>query len=391
MALLQIVKFTPSDKKRIKEFVKFLKVLYKNDQFYIPPLNMELMGNKLLGEVGLLTEKHPFHKYSETVYFLAYKDGKVVGHIAALINKRFNEHENTKSGHFGFFEVIQDYEVAKALFDEATNWVRKQGMTKINGPFNFTVHHTLGMLIDPFDDYPFMGTVYNKPYYRDFAEKYGFVKEKDLIGQLMSVVKDINTDNRMRRLSGLVDKIKERHGIMVRPINLSDFMNELKIIHPIYNSAWSENWAAIPIDFDEFKLIAENLKLIADPGVFLIAYKDDKPVAFIGAVPDTNEMIRSNQKSIFGNSEILRILKIFLKRRKVKRVRLMLFGILKEYRKIGLDSLLYYESFRYAFDKGTYEECEISWLLEDNVLVIRAGESMNAKQSRLWRIYQKEL
>ena len=385
---IRIEEFYPSNKRKIKQFVKYHWDLYKNDQFFIPQLNMELSGSKILGQVGLLYKDHPFHKKADVVYFMAYRGTKIIGRISACINYKYNEIHNEKIGHFGFFEVEDNYETAKLLLDKAVDWIQEKGMLKVHGPSNFSANESWGLLIDPYDDYPFMGTTYNKPYFRDFIEKYGFVKVKDLLGQLMPLYKNPNTDKRLERLKGIVEKIKTRYGINVRPINLKNFEEELRIVHSIYNSAWAENWGAVPMDFEEFHHTAVNLKLIADPNIFLIAYKDGKPVAFIGTVPDVNEMIK-RKRSLFGNGDIVRSIRLLFKRKKVKRVRLFLFGILKEFRKIGLDSLLYYESFLNAYKHGKYEECEISWLLEDNILVIRAGESMNAKHSRTWRLYEK--
>ena len=394
MSSIVIEKTFPKDVKAAKKFIKLQKKIYKDDENFIPPLKMELLGNSLLGEKGLLRDNHPFHKDAEAVFFIAYKKieskWEVVGFVSAFVNQIYIKTHNEKAGHFGFFEVIEDYEVAEKLFDNVIEFLKERGMEKVYGPSNFTPNHTWGLLVDPYNDRPYMGTVYNKAYYKDFLEKFGFAKAKDILGFLMPLYSDPQTDARLVRLEKIVSKIKERYGISVRSVDLSKFEDELKIFYELYNEAWSDNWGNVPMNFSDFYMVAKNLKLVCDPGIFLLAYKDDKPVAFIGAVPDLNEMIRP-KKSFFKNLEIVRLIRILLNKKKVERVRLLLFGILKDYRKIGLDSLLFYESFKNGYANGYYKKCEISWVLEDNHLITRAANSMNADKSRTWRIFSKDL
>ncbi len=385
---LNIIPFTPGDKRKLKQFVRFPLKLYKNDPNYVAPMKMDLIGNRLLGVHGLLCDDHPFHKHGTVRYFMAENEKGIVGRLACCVNDHYNTYHNTRIGVFGFFEVIDDYDIAKSLLDKGIQWLQQVGMTDVLGPMNFSTNESLGLLIEGFDHYPFMETPYNKKYYQDFIERYGFMKEKDMFAQLMPVKQTEQTQKRHDRLKRITERIKSTKNITIRPIDLGKgFLDDIKLMRKIYTQAWNKNWGFVPITEEEMIHAAQNMKLVADKGLFHFAYVKGEPAGFIGSLPDVNEMIGSGMNPITG-SDYFRVLMIFLKRRKVKRVRLFLFGILESYKKIGLDAVLYHESFKNAHESGHYEECEISWLLEDNILVLRAGESMGAKQYKTWRIFK---
>ncbi len=383
---LEIISFNSKDYKHLNEFYRFPLSLYRNDPNFIYPMKMDLMGNKILGTHGLFTSHHPFHNHADVQYMIAKKGNDIVGRISCSINHTYNDHHKKKSGAFGFFEVTEDYDVAKALLDKGVNWITSKGMNEILGPQNFSSNESWGLLIEGYEHLPFMETPYNKVYYKEFLEKYGFQKAKDMIAQIMPVKMSETTTKRHDRLTRIVDRIKREREITIRPINLKKgFMDDIEIMRTIYNDAWKDNWGFVPINKEEMDHAAQNLKIVADQGLIQFAYVKDEPAGFIGSIPDVNEMIGPSY-GFMGHSDYFRIIKILLKRRKVKRVRLMLLGILEKYKKIGMDAVLYYESFNNAHTKH-YENCEISWLLEDNVLVIRAGESMGGKKYKTWRIY----
>jgi hypothetical protein len=213
----------------------------------------------------------------------------------------------------------------------------------------------------------------------------------DLIGQIMPV--QDNTEElkkRRARLEKISNKVKKKHGITVRPINLKkDFEKDLDHLRYIYNNAWGKNWGFVPISEHEFDDIAVGFKAILPPGLASIAFVKDEPAGFIVTLPDINEMIKP-KKSILGNSDAIRLMRYIFNKKKIKSVRLLLFGITEKYRKIGLDSILFVESFRNAQLLGL-ERCEISWLLETNELVIRHGQAMGASEYKRWRTYDYDL
>jgi hypothetical protein len=389
---IEIMPFDNKNKNMLKKFVKFAWDLYKGDKKWVPQLNMELLGNKLFKAVGLLTSEHPFHEHAEVTYFLAQRDGKTVGRIAGIVNQAHIDYHEEKAGFFGFFESIDDNDVVKALLDNVREWLKSKGMETMRGPANFSSNESWGLLVENYDDYPMVYTPYNKKYYEKLLFNYGFKKSMDLTGMFM-LAQDITEEDRVRRarLEKISARVKQKHGITVRPVRLGkkDFHEEIGYIRHIYQNAWEKNWGFIPITEHEFDDAAVGMQMMLKPGLASIAFVNDEPAGFIVNLPDVNEISRLS-KSILGNSDLIRIIRMLFRKKKQKRVRLLLFGIVNQYRKIGLDSVLFVDSFRNAQEIGI-EECEISWLLETNTLVIRHGEAMNAKEYRRWRLYDYPL
>ena len=179
----------PLGDSRLKTFARLPWTLYRGDPLWTPPLTGDLLGNRLLGLEGLLTSRHPYHRYADVTHFLAFKGGKPVGRISAAVNHRFNKYYNVKIGFFGFFEVIKDYTVAEALLTQAGAWVKARGMTTLRGPGEYSnaTHERQGILIEGFEFPPTIDLTHNPPYYQDFMENFGFVKAKDYYAYLMDV------------------------------------------------------------------------------------------------------------------------------------------------------------------------------------------------------------
>ena len=161
-----------TSKKELKKFVKFNIELYKGNPYHVPGLIEEEM-------VTLDKKKNPAFEVCDAIYFLAYKDGKVVGRIAGMINRRSNETWNQKHARFGFVDFIDDIEVVDALFGAVEKWAKEQGMDALHGPMGFTDMDHEGMLIEGFDQIGTMATIYNYPYYPKQMERMGYMKDQD--------------------------------------------------------------------------------------------------------------------------------------------------------------------------------------------------------------------
>ncbi|HOT89767.1 MAG TPA: hypothetical protein PL028_09530, partial [Bacteroidales bacterium] len=346
---------------------------------------MEILSNKLFGAAGLLTDKHPFHKHSEVSYFIAIRNKKIIGRIAAFINNSHINYHKEKVGFFGFFEVIDDYDIAKILLEEARKWIKDKGMEMMRGPSNFSSNETWGLLVENFYDYPMVYTPYNKKYYENFLLQFGFAQTMDLLALTMPVMdKTTEQIDRRKRIEKIAERIRKKQNITIRPLNLKKFDEELKHLSYIYEHAWGKNWGFIPLTEHEFKDIAVGMKALLKPfpGLATIAFVDGEPAGFIASLPDFYEFTRV-KRNFLGNSDLIRLLRYMKKKKKHKRVRLFLFGLTEKYRKSGLDAILFLESFKFAQTKG-FEECEISWLLETNKLVISHSMDMDAKVYRKW-------
>ena len=371
---------------RIKQFVDFHWKHYKGNPYWVPQLNADLLGNKLLGMTGLLMPEHPYHGYSKATHFMAHRDGTPVGRISAVVNERFNEFYDVKHANFGFFEVIEDYDVAVALLDAARDWGRAQGMTVLRGPgeySNATVERQ-GCLIEGFDQDVYLDHTYNPPYYQEFFERYGFTKAMDYVAHMIDLKAPI--DPRVGRLAAAV---RERGHLTTRPAELSRLNDEVRLIVEIFNQAWAKNWGFLPLQEWEADTIAESVKPLIDPGLVRFAYYEGKPIAVLGAFPDPNYALRPRWKW-YGDSDYTRIARLFLTRRKIPRIRLIFFGIVPGYRRLGADALLYEEVHQWASTHG-YGDCDVSLLLEVNELIISAAESMGGKKYKTWRIFDLPL
>ena len=371
---------------RIKLFADLPWRLYRGDPCWTPPLRGDLLGNRLLKLTGLLTKEHPYHQHAEVTHFLAWRGGQPVGRVSAAVNRRFNEHYNSKIGSFGFFEVIDDYDVASSLLDHARSWAKDRGMNVLRGPgeYSNSTHERQGILIDGFQYPPTVELTHNPPYYGAFLEQYGFRKAKDYYAYTV----DIQSPD-VPNLDELVAQIRQRRNIETRSLNFKELVSEIQLVIRIYNDSWAENWGFLPVTDGEAYALAESLRPIIDPGLVRFAFIDGVPVAVLGSFPDPYYALRPRWRW-YGDSDLIRISRLLFMRRHIPSGRLMFFGIRPGFRNLGIDALLYHETREYAVRKG-YRTCEASMLLEDNDLILRACESMGAHHYKTWRIYDLPL
>jgi hypothetical protein len=358
----------------LNTFIKLPYKFYKDEPHWVPPLISERKQffNK---------KKNPFYRGAKTKLFLAMKDGKAVGRIATCVNFYHNEFHQEKVGFFGFFESIDDYEVASKLFKVAMITLKSEGMEKMRGPTNFSTNHEIGFLIEGFDLPPTVMNPYNKPYLPKLAEKFGLKKVMDLNGYLIS--KEIPISERQ---VNLVKKIKERNSIRIRCVEMSRFDEEVKLINSIYNQAWARNWGFVPMPEDEFFYMARDLKQIVDPELALIAFVNNEPAGFSLAVPDINQvLIKLNGRLLpFGIFKLLWNTKI---RRNINGVRMLTMGVIPRFQKRGIDNIFYVETYLKGIERG-YQWAELSWILETNELMCRAAENMSGKLYKKYRLVE---
>lgn len=371
---------------RLREFARFPWRLYRGDPHWTPPLDADLLGNRLLGVKGLLTAEHPYHRDAEVHHFLARRNGQVVGRISAAINKRFNEYYGSRIGFFGFFEVEQDYAAAAALLDAARDWLLARGVTAMRGPGEYSnaTHERQAVLVDGFSDPPTVELTHNPPFYEEFLERWGLSKVKDYHAHIIDL--DAVPE---QRLAAIARAVRERGRLETRPLDMSRFNEDVQLVVRLYNEAWAANWGFLPLTVEEADALATTLKPIVDPGLVRFAFANGEPAAVLGALPDPNWALRPRWRW-YGDSDLVRIARLLASRKRIPRMRLMFFGIRPAYRQMGVDALLFEESYRYARSKG-YRKCEASMLLEDNTMVLRAAEMMGGRQYKTWRVFERQL
>ena len=359
---------------KIKEFIDFPHDLYKNDPVYVPEL--------FIAQKDLLDpKKHPFFEHSKLSLFLAYRDNKVVGRIAAIRNNNHIAFTNKQDGFFGFFDVIEEYEVAKKLFDTVADWVRKEGLTAIVGPTNFSTNEPFGMLIDGFDSPPMLSTTYNKPYYVTFTEKYGFLKKVDFFAYK---IKATNVSEKSVKLSDAVEARLKTKGITIRPINMKEYMKEAEKANLVYNAAWDKNLGFVPMTKNEFMHLCKDMKMIVDPELCLVAEHEGKMVGFAFALPNINQVlidIKRGRLLPFG------IFKLLFNRGKINNFRVVVLGVIEGYRKMGIEACFYSRIITKGKAKKM-EYAEASLILETNEMMNQGLKNINAEVYKTYRFYE---
>lgn len=365
-------------KKQLGEFIDYPHTLYKEDPLYVPEL--------YLGQKELLwkPDHHPFFDHSDLRLYLARRNGQVIGRIAAILNNNHIEYTRQAEGFFGFFDCENNQETANTLLNQATKWLKKQQLQRISGPINQSTNHTCGLLVDGFDSPPVVMMPYNAPYYQNLLENWGLQKKVDLIAY--EVEKDNTQSKALELMDRLISRLESK-GIIIRSINTKDFKNEVQKIREVYNRAWDKNLGFVPMTENEFNATAKELKMILDPRFGIVAEKDGEIIGFAIGIPDINQIQIDMPK---GRLLPTGIFKLLFRKNKINTLRVLMLGVLEEYRKMGIEACLYGKMIRNA--EGTpITKAECSWMLEHNYLMNHAIEQINGKAYKRYRIFEKDI
>ncbi len=359
-------------------FIKSQFEFYRGDRNFVPPI----IGER--AEV-LDEKKNPFFAHSRMKLFLARSGGRVVGRIASIINGNHLETYDDNVGFFGFFECIDDQRVANALFDKAADWLRENGLKAMRGPANPSLNDDAGLLFEGFDTPPVFMMPYNPPYYNQLCENYGFVKEMDLFAYHLN-----QKDYMSEKMQRLYDVVMRRYDVKIRNVSFRDkkqFPKDVEIMKDIYNQAWEKNWGFVKMTDDEFNHLAKSLKLVtSDKLVFFVEVKG-APVGFALGLPDQNQCLIHNRKG----SMLGALWQMTTKKSRVNLVRIIVLGLLPEYRKTGLDAVLFHEIATRGFSMGLVNG-EASFIVESNTMMNRAAtNTLNGKLYKKYRLYEKEI
>ncbi|MFT4061398.1 MAG: hypothetical protein QM642_03465 [Edaphocola sp.] len=363
--------------KDLKNFIDFPHGLYKDDPYYVPELYMT--------QKSLLSHKHPFFQHGAIQLFLAVDNGKTVGRIAAIFNGNNNRFNNTNEGFFGFFDCINNQNVANALLAEAEKWLRGRGLSTMAGPVNPSTNEVCGMLIQGFDSSPMLLMPYNYPYYIQLMEGYGMGKMVDLVAYALH---DHDLGDKPLRLQEALAKRLEAKGITIRPLDLKhNFKHELEQFGKVYNAAWDKNMGFVPMTKAEFDFMGKDIKPIADTDFCLAAEHNGEVVGIALCLPDYNQVFKKIKK---GRLFPTGIFKFLAGRKKINRLRILALGVLEPYRKMGIEACFYATIMKNGMAKG-YTMGEASWMLEHNDMMNKAIEHMHGKLYKKYRIWEKKL
>jgi GNAT superfamily N-acetyltransferase len=364
----------------LRVFVQFPWRVYRGDSNWVPPLISERL-DYLDPATGL------FYKHADVALFLARRGREVVGTIAAFVDHRRVEYLDRREGGFGFFEVIEDYTVAEQLLEAACAWLRARDMPLIRGPTNFTANDCPGVLIEGADCPPVMLEAHNPPYYQDFLERYGMEKENDLfawrafrsqIGQELKYIPP--------QLTRVADVARKVANVTIRKIRMDDWDEEISTAHRLFDVTLLHVPDHIPLTEREFRRLADQFRPCLDPDLALFAQMEGEPVGFCVAIPDVNRALIHLNGRLFP----LGRLKFAYHVRRIDVVSFKLMGVLEEYRRRGIDALLYLEAVRAVFDKG-YEWLDGSLTSEYNPMVNLIARRLGAERYKRYRMYRMRL
>ena len=355
-------------------FVDLPWAIYRDDPHWVPPLKRDVRA-------AFDPEKHPFHRHSEAQPFLARRGTEVVGRICAIRNRNHERLHEEAVGFFGWFECVDDQDVAAALFDAAAGWLRERGLTAMRGPTSFSTNETTGLLVDGDEGPPALLLAHNPPWYPALVEGCGLRKAKDLYA--WHIVEG-NWPEHMFRAEKIVAR---RYGTRVRTMDMSKFDEELLLIRRLYNAAWEKNWGFVPMTDAEMDHMAAELKPIIDPSLALFAETPEgEVIGFALALPDFNQVLHK----LNGRLTPLGIVKALVYKRRINSLRVLILGLLEEWRGKGIDAVLYLAIFRNGTAAGMHE-ADMSWILEDNHKMNAALERLGGRIYRTYRLYEAPL
>ena len=365
-----------SYKKDLKEFIELPWSIYKDDPYWVPPLKMAVKD--LLNQ-----NAHPFYKTATIKVWLCEIDGKIVGRIMAVNNQAYNKYQNTKCGFFGFYEAIDNKEVATLLFNTAENSLKSEGMTSMQGPMNPGTNYECGLLVDKYDDAPQIMMTYNPSYYATQFENYGLTKAMDLLAY------NVDAHFTMPKIiMDIAERTEKKSKVTFRTLNLKKWNEELDIMFEIYNSAWEANWGFVPMTKEEFYHTAKDLKSIVDPSLVHFALVNGVVAGFILTLPDLNQVFKQIPS---GNLSPIAIYKILTAKKRITRVRVITMGVKKEFRKIGIETLLYKHNHIAIKKNPNIKNIEMSWILENNLEMNKPLIRMGGEAYKRYRLYEKAI
>ena len=371
------VQVTPVDgRKDRKAFMELIWRLYQGDPNWIPPIRMnqeELVGFR----------KHPFYESNRCQAFLARRDNQVVGRIVGIINHAHNKRYEEKRGFFGFFESIDDQQVADALFQTAGRYLKSQGMTDVRGPCNPSLNYETGTLVDGFTTPPTFMMTYNPPYHDRLIKQFGFEKTQDMYAYdgNIEMLKTIDP-----KINQVVEQVQERFNVTVRQVSRKNFAKELLLFLKIYNESLQGTWGFVPLSDGEIKALGMSLKLLINPAATSVIEVNGEAVGVGLGLPDYNPIIKKIDGSLFpfGWARLL------LDRKKITKMRIISTNVVPEWQRWGLGLVLLNRMLPDVVAIGI-TDAEFSWVLESNNLSRGSLERAGLVPSKTYRLYGRSL
>jgi hypothetical protein len=345
---------------------------------WVPPLRLErwLYLNRRL---------NAYFTHGRAQYFLARRDGRVVGRISAQVDHAYNAFHDNRTGMFGFLELEEDPAILSALLDAARGWLRAASCDHVIGPMDLTMNDEAGVLIDGFEREPLVKQPWHPPYYQRLIEdaSTGLRKAMDLYSYWL----DVSDRAKLHHLLvGAAERAQSEYGLTVRKLSRRHLRRELDAFADVYNSAWSQNWGFVPYSKEDLDAYALELQLVYSPGWFMVLEKDGETVAMGITVMDINQVLRKR------NGRLLPLGWWYVLRRHhiVDRLRVGFLGVKPEFQHTGAGPALFLAHYDNA-EHSPLKHGEAGWILETNRGMNRGLRAMNGEIVKTYRVYEQEL
>jgi GNAT superfamily N-acetyltransferase len=364
--------------RELKAFIDLPFRLHANQPQWVPPLKLER-------RLFLNRKMNAFFSHGEAEYFLAWRDGRVVGRISAQINHAFNDYQKKNWGWYGFLEFEDDQEVLDALLGAAADWCRAKGKERMVGPADFVMNDESGILIEGYELKPMIRQPWHPPYYKDRMEQAGMAKAMDLLMWKLEVSDRAKV---LPVIFELAEKVQSEHHIKVRPMRRRQLRKDMDAFAEIYNSAWSKNWDFVPFSKKDLDAYAQELHLAFDKHWAFIAEKEDtgEVVGMAMTFPDINQVLAQMKGKLLP----LGWYYFLTKSKRTDRVRVGFLGVKPEHQHTGVAAKLYVEHFNAAAVRPQTGG-EMGWILETNTPMNRGMEAMGGVVVKRYRVYERML
>ena len=357
----------------LKRFIEYPFEKYRQDPWWVAPLPSD-------EKTRLTPGKNPYFDHAEAAYFLAVNDRGVLGRVSASVDRNYDEFQNERQGTFGFFEAASA-EAASGLLAAAEQWVRSRGAEVLRGPLSFTTNDECGLLVEGFERRPALMMPYNPPEYAGWIEGAGFRKAKDLFSFEMPV-----PDKYPPSFERVAAMARRQPGLVVRPLDLKRFGEELGRVKVLYNAAWERNWGFVPMTDREIDHMAAQLKPALVPELVQFAELNGEPVGFLLNVPDVNEALAPIRGKLFPFG----LFRLLWALPRLREFRVMALGLNPEQRNRGLAMLLIVQTTD-AIRRRGMTRCTIGWTLEDNDPINHIIGTFGGTRYAVHRVYERPL
>lgn len=360
---------TPQDQ---QAFLDLPYSLYKDDPLWVPPLRDEQRGQ--------FDPKHnPLLEHCEWQLFLLEDAGRVTGRIAAFIDTLAVDFWKEPIGLFGYYECGSGGAGGLLLLEAARTWLKGRGMHRMRGPWTF-VSQEWGLVVEGFSPPPVVMGPYNPPEYAEHFTAFGLEKVKDLLCWEIDAARGYKIP---QRILNLTDRVAERYGVKIRPLDMKRYDEEVRIIIELSNNSIIDNWGYSPVTEAEVRALARDMKPVLQPkGVLFAEDRHGKPIGFAIVLPDVNSLLRGLNGHLFP----IGFIKLLWGIPRLHRYRMFALGVIPEYQGLAVDSLLYRALYESIFTPDMW--MEINYVLEDNWPMINAIQKLEAAPLRRYRVFE---